>query len=59
MAREITADLAFARHVGGDAPLAAAIGAPAEFVPLPPDRVLDTRDNGGPRIAGGTSVDST
>ena len=57
MAREITADLAFARHVGGDAPLAPAIGGAAEFVPLPPDRVLDTRDNGGSPIAGGASVD--
>ena len=57
MAREITADLAFARHVGGDAPLPPAIGDPAEFVPLPPVRVLDTRDNGGARLAGGTSVD--
>jgi hypothetical protein len=57
MAREITADLAFARHVGGDAPLAAVIGAPAEFVPLPPGRVLDTRDNGASRVAAGTNVD--
>jgi hypothetical protein len=57
MAREITADLAFARHVGGDAPLAPAIGGPAEFVPLPPDRVLDTRDSGGAPVTGGTSVD--
>ena len=57
MAREITADLAFARHVGADAPLATAIGDPAEFVPLPPVRVLDTRDNGGARLAAGTSVD--
>ena len=56
MAREITADLAFARHVGADATLATAIGDPAEFVPLPPVRVLDTR-NGGARVAAGTSVD--
>ena len=50
MAREITADLAFAsprRRPTRRSPQA--IGAPAEFVPLPPDRVLDTRDNGGPR----------
>jgi len=57
MAREITADLAFARHVGGDAPLAPVIGDAAEFVPLPPQRVLDTRTNGGAPIAGGTSID--
>lgn len=57
MAREITADLAFARHVGGDAPLAPVIGAPAEFVPLPPARVLDTRTAGGAPVAGGTSID--
>ena len=56
MAREITADLALARHVGGDAPLAPAIGAAAEFVPLPPDRVLDTRDSGGPPVAGGSAA---
>jgi hypothetical protein len=57
MAREITADLAFARHVGGGAALASAIGAPAEFVAVAPDRVLDTRDNGGSPLMGGTSVD--
>lgn len=57
MAREITADLAFARDVGDDAPLATAIGGPAEFVPLTPQRVLDTRAGGGARVTGGTSVD--
>lgn len=57
MAREITADLAFARRAGGDAPLATAIGAPAGFVPLAPQRVLDTRADGGAAVAGGTHVD--
>ena len=57
MAREITADLAAARRVGGDAPLAPVIGGATEFVPLPPDRVLDTRENGGAAVAGGTSLD--
>jgi hypothetical protein len=57
MAREITADLAFARHVGGDAPLAPAMAGAAEFLPLTPQRVLDTRANGSGPIAGGTSVD--
>ena len=57
MAREITADLAFARHITGDAPLATAIGAAAEFVPVAPQRVLDTRANGGAPVTATTSVD--
>lgn len=56
MAREITADLAYARHAGPDAPLPSAIGDPSTFVALPPQRVLDTRDGGGPALAGGATA---
>lgn len=52
MAREITADLAYGRHAGGDAALPAAIGEPSEYVALIPERILDTRDTGSP-VAGG------
>jgi hypothetical protein len=57
MAREITADLAYARDVGGDAPLPQAIGGPAEFVPLPPERVFDTRAAGGAPPPAATRVE--
>jgi hypothetical protein len=57
MAREITADLAFARDVGGDAPLPQPIGGPTEFVALPPVRVRDTRDNAGAPVPSGQYVD--
>ncbi len=56
MARELTADLARAERSGGDAPLAAAAGAPSTFVPLPPERVLDTRDGGAAALAQGGSI---
>ena len=57
MAREITADLAFARHTGTDAALAQPLGGATEFVPLPPLRILDTRAGGGSPVPAGTHVD--
>lgn len=56
MARELTADLAFAVRSAGDAPLAEVAGAASTFVPLPPQRVLDTRDGGASPPAAGGSV---
>lgn len=55
MSREITADLAVARRIGGDTALPAAAGVPSRFVPSPPRRVLDTR-GGGARLDAGASV---
>lgn len=54
MAREITADLAFARRMGTDAALPAAIGDPSDYVALTPERVLDTRDARSPVEGGDT-----
>ncbi len=54
MAVDITEQLASARRTGADAALPAAAGAPAEYVPIEPHRVLDTREAGG-RLAAGTS----
>lgn len=57
MARELTADLATGVRSGGDAPLPAPAGDLSTFVPLSPERVLDTRDGGAPPIpAGGSAV---
>ena len=55
MAETFTADIAVATHVGGDAPLAQPLGAPSEYVPLAPERIVDTRTDPPGRIeAGGT-----
>lgn len=43
MAADITAQLARGARVGGDAPLPVASGTSAEYQPLAPERVLDTR----------------
>lgn len=43
MAEQITADLARAQRVGGDAPIPAPRSAPTRFVALPPTRLIDTR----------------
>ena len=56
MAREITADLADGARTGTDAPLPVAAGAASTFVPLAPERILDTRDGGAPPLAAGTTV---
>lgn len=54
MAVEVTADLAQAQRVGGPAPLPTAFGDPSELVPLTTERLLDTRQGGGPVPAEGT-----
>ena len=56
MAREITADLADGARVGIDAPLPNAAGSASTFVPLPPERIVDTRDGGASRRAAGTTI---
>ena len=56
MAREITADLADGARTGTDAPLPVAAGQPSTFVPLAPERILDTRDGGAAPLAAGASV---
>jgi hypothetical protein len=45
MAQQITADIAQAHHTGGDAALPAPGAAPSQYVPLAPERVIDTRDD--------------
>lgn len=61
MAEAFTADLARATRVGGDAPLPDPLGAPTEYVPQTPSRIVDTRrDPPGRLEAGGTlTVDMT
>jgi hypothetical protein len=53
MAADITEQLAVATRVGGDAPVPVASGAPSEYLPLAPVRVLDTRQPPGARLAAG------
>ncbi|MET0662886.1 MAG: SGNH/GDSL hydrolase family protein [Ilumatobacteraceae bacterium] len=53
MAADITAQLTVATRVGGDAPVPVASGAPSEYLPLDPVRVLDTRQASGARLAAG------
>jgi hypothetical protein len=57
MAREITADFAVSVRSGVDVAIPDAIGVPAEFVPLVPARVLDTRDGGAAAIPAGGHVE--
>ena len=45
MAETFTADIAVATRVGGDAPLAQPLGAPSEYAPLAPERIVDTRSD--------------
>lgn len=61
MAAQLTADLARAQEVGGPAPLPATIGSPTDYVPLTPDRVLDTRADAPGALApqGTLTVDLT
>jgi hypothetical protein len=56
MAEAFTADLARAQRVGGDAPLPTAVGAPTEYVPLAPSRVLDTRFDPPGRLGAGDTL---
>ncbi|HWM18710.1 MAG TPA: SGNH/GDSL hydrolase family protein [Ilumatobacteraceae bacterium] len=56
MAEEFTADIAVATRVGGDAPLAQALGAPSEYVPLAPERIVDTRSAAPGRLAAGGTL---
>ena len=50
MAHEFTADLARAVRTGGDAPLPEPLGDPTEYVPLAPDRIVDTRTDPSGRL---------
>ena len=55
MAELFTRDVARARRTGDAAPLPAATAEPATFVPIPPERVTDTREEAtGPMTAGMT-----
>jgi len=56
MAQDITAQMGMGERTGTDAPLPAPTGAAAEYQPLPPVRVLDTREVVGGRLAGGGQV---
>lgn len=56
MAETFTADLARAQRVGGDAPLPTPIGAPTEYVPLPPSRIVDTRSDPPGRLGAGDTL---
>jgi hypothetical protein len=56
MAADITAQLVVGVHSGGDAPLPSALAGPAEYRPLTPTRVLDTRSTGARLAAGATTV---
>jgi hypothetical protein len=53
MADDITARLAVATRTGADAALPTATGAPSEYVALTPRRLVDTRQEGGVRLAAG------
>ncbi len=54
MAEVFTATLAVAERVGGDAPLPDAIGSASSFVPLSPERAVDTRPT--TPVAAGTTL---
>ncbi|MEO6123263.1 MAG: hypothetical protein ABIR32_06100 [Ilumatobacteraceae bacterium] len=53
MADDITTRLGVSQQVGGPAVAPVAVGAPSEFVPLPLDRVIDSRSTVTPLAAGG------
>jgi len=57
MAADATRRLVVARRTGGDAPLPAAAAAGAEYLPLPPQRALDTRERAGARLGAGGTVE--
>ncbi|MGE0138160.1 MAG: SGNH/GDSL hydrolase family protein [Ilumatobacteraceae bacterium] len=54
MSADITAQLAVATHSGTDAPLPVASGPASEYLPITPDRVLDTRTTSS-RLTAGTT----
>jgi hypothetical protein len=56
MATDITTRLAVATRTGSDAPLPVALGEPAEYAPLAPQRIVDTRRPGTTRPSAGTTV---
>ena len=56
MATDITEQMAVGVRSGADAPVPAALAAPAEYQPLVPARVLDTRTTGTRLVAGATAV---
>jgi hypothetical protein len=56
MAADITAQLAIGARTGGDAAVPAALAGPAEYLPLAPTRVLDTRTTHTRLAAGATAV---
>lgn len=56
MAADITSSLARAERTGDDAPVPPAAGGAVEYLALPPQRVLDTRDTPGSRLAAGAQV---
>jgi hypothetical protein len=56
MATVFTEALALAERVGGDAALPAPTSAPSSYVPLVPDRVIDTRHDGPGRRPDGSEL---
>ena len=56
MAEVFTGDIAVATRVGGDAPLPPPLGVASEYVPLPPERIVDTRANPTGRLAAGSTL---
>lgn len=56
MAEELTADLARATRVGGDAPLPPPLGDPTEYVAQTPTRVVDTRSDPPGRLDAGETL---
>ncbi|HEX4980073.1 MAG TPA: SGNH/GDSL hydrolase family protein [Ilumatobacteraceae bacterium] len=56
MAQVFTDDIAVATRVGGDAPLPSPLGAASEYMPLPPERIVDTRSNAPGRLAAGGTL---
>ncbi len=56
MAQEFTATLAVAQRVGGDAALPAATAGAGRFVPLTPERIIDTRVDAPGRRPDGAEV---
>lgn len=56
MADVFTGDIAVATRVGVDAPLPQTLGAPSEYVPLTPERIIDTRTDSPGRLAAGATL---
>jgi hypothetical protein len=56
MAEVFTDDIAVATRVGVDAPLPQALGAASEYLPLAPERIVDTRGDPSGRLAAGDTL---